>query len=165
MVKYLASFNRLEEIIASLCMATLVIVVGLQVFNRYALNSSLVWTGELSRYLFIWAVFIGCAYATREGRHLSVTILYNLAPKWLKKTLLLVDDAITIVFCGFCVVWGGKMVQFLSQTGQEAPALEIPIYWVYLALPVGMLLMGMRVVRNAVQLIKNKPPVAEETDR
>jgi TRAP-type C4-dicarboxylate transport system permease small subunit len=38
------------------------------------------------------------------------------------------------------------------RTGQEAPALEIPIYWVYLALPVGMGLMAIRCIQNLYQL-------------
>lgn len=152
-MRILAAFDRCEEVLTSLCLALMVVLIGMQVFNRYVLANSLVWSEELGRYLFIWAVYIGCAYATKQRSHLGVTILQNFAPRWLKKPALLLADALTLVFCGFCIVWGIDMLRFLARTGQETPALEIPMYWVYLALPVGMLLMALRVAERAWRLL------------
>lgn len=159
-MRAIAVLDRAEEIIASLCLALMVILIGMQVFNRYVLGSSLVWSEELARYLFIWAVYVGCAYATKQRSHLSVTILQNFAPRWLKLPAQLLADFATVVFCGFCVVWGIGMLRFLARTGQEAPAMDFPMYWVYLALPLGMLLMAVRIIERSVLLIKGleRPP-------
>lgn len=150
--------NRVEEIVASVCLGLMVAIIGMQVFNRYVLGSSLVWSEELGRYLFIWAVYIGAAYATKEDRHLSVTFAQTLAPPWLRKPLSIAADLVTLVFCGFCVVWGVRMLLFLNRTGQETPAMEIAMYWVYLALPVGMLLMAVRVAQHAWRLLSGDEP-------
>lgn len=138
----------IEEVVSCLCMAGMVITIGMQVFNRYVMGSSLVWSEELGRYLFIWSVYVGCGYAMREDRHLQVTALKQFTGPFVNRVLDVFTQIATLVFCGFAVWWGIGMIRFLMQTGQEAPALEIPIYWVFLALPVGMALMALRCIQN-----------------
>ncbi|HTU02099.1 MAG TPA: TRAP transporter small permease subunit, partial [Candidatus Sulfotelmatobacter sp.] len=47
-------------------LSILLLVVGLQIFARYALNHSLFWSEELARYLFIYLVFLGAAMVLRQ---------------------------------------------------------------------------------------------------
>lgn len=140
--------SRIEVFVSCVCMAAMVVIIGMQVFNRYVLGSSLVWSEELGRYLFIWSVWVGCGYAMRENRHLQVTALAQFVGPRAKKVLDAFAQLATIVFCGFAIVWGVQMIAFLTRTGQQAPALEIPIYWVFLALPVGMAFMALRCIQN-----------------
>lgn len=149
--------TRLEEIISCLCMGVMVVVIGMQVFNRYILGSSLVWSEELGRFLFIWSVWVGCSLAMRADRHLRVTALSEFAGPRMRFLLDVFAQLATLVFCGFAVVWGVQMIRFLMRTGQEAPALEIPIYWVYIALPIGMALMGIRCIQNLYALFTGRP--------
>ncbi|MBE0448137.1 MAG: TRAP transporter small permease [Actinobacteria bacterium] len=136
--------NRLEEILASLSLAVMVILISMQVFSRYVLGSSLVWSEELSRYLLIWAVYIGCSFAAKEDRHLEVTFIRSVLGPNARRFVISLSYIITIIFCGFCVVWGIEMLNFLERTGQRTQSLGVSIYWVYLALPVGMVLMSLR---------------------
>ena len=53
-------------------LAAMVAVTATQVFFRYALNQPLTWSEELSRYLFIWIVFLATWAAFRQGLHLGV---------------------------------------------------------------------------------------------
>lgn len=149
--------TRLEEAISCLCMAVMVAIIGMQVFNRYVLGASLVWSEELGRFLFIWSVWVGCSLAMRSDRHLRVTALAEFSGPRMRLALDVFAQVTTLVFCGFVVVWGIQMIGFLMRTGQEAPALEVPIYWVYLALPLGMALMGVRCLQNLYALFKGRP--------
>lgn len=153
--------TRIEEAISCICMGVMVVIIGMQVFNRYVLGSSLVWSEELGRFLFIWSVWIGCSYAMRADRHLRVTALSEFAGPGLRRALDAFAQIATLVFCGFAVVWGINMISFLMRTGQQAPALEIPIYWVYLALPLGMSLMAIRCLQNLYAIFtgRREPPV------
>jgi len=144
--------TRIEEAISCICMGVMVVVIGMQVFNRYVLGASLVWSEELGRFLFIWSVWVGCSYAMRADRHLRVTALSEFAGPRVRLALDAFAQVTTLIFCGFAIVWGVRMIGFLMRTGQEAPALEIPIYWVYLALPVGMVLMAIRCLQNLYAL-------------
>lgn len=144
--------SKIEEVISGICMAVMVVVIGMQVFNRYVLGASLVWSEELGRFLFIWSVWVGCSFAMREDRHLRVTALSEFAGRRMRLALDAFAQITTLIFCGFAIVWGIGMIRFLMRTGQQAPALEIPIYWLYLALPFGMTLMAIRCLQKLYAL-------------
>lgn len=147
-MKLLHFINRFEEILASLSLAVMVVLISMQVFFRYVLGNSLGWSEELSRYLLIWSVYIGCSFAAKEDRHLEVTFIRSLLGPRAKRFIISLSYIVTLVFCGFCVIWGIEMLSFLERTGQRTQTLGVSIYWVYLALPVGMALMGIRIIQR-----------------
>ena len=63
--------NKAEEWILVVIMLALSVVVFLQVVFRYS-GHSLSWSEELSRYLAIWATFLGASYGFRYGAHIGV---------------------------------------------------------------------------------------------
>lgn len=152
--------TRMEEIVSSICLVAMTLVIGMQVFNRYVLEQSLDWSEELGRYLFIWAVYVGCSYAMQEDRHLEVTIIRNYASPRVNRAIVAVTLALTIVFCLFCVVYGIQMIQLLIATGQNTPALEIKMYWIFAAVPVGLGLMAVRAGQRLWRLLSSKEPPA-----
>lgn len=152
--------SRLEEILSSLCLALMILIISTQVFRRYVLQNSLDWSEELARYCFICAVYIGCSFAVQENAHLEVTILRNFGSKVWKKIVAVISYICTIVFCGAITVWGTNMVLFLAKTGQKTQALEISIFWIYITIPLGIGLMGLRTGIKLWQLLTGKivPP-------
>ncbi len=153
--------TRIEEVFSSLCLSAMIVIISVQVFRRYVLQSSLDWSEELARYFFIWAVYIGCSFATKEDRHLEVTILRHIGGgKW-AKPITTIAYILTIIFCGCVTVWGTQMVLFLVKTGQKTQALEISMFWVYIAIPLGMGLMCLRTCERLWLLLTGKiNPVA-----
>ncbi|ABO48956.1 Tripartite ATP-independent periplasmic transporter, DctQ component [Desulforamulus reducens MI-1] len=137
-------YNRIDEYLSSAFLCGMILIIAMQVFNRYVLQHSLDWSEELGRYLFIWSVYVGCSYAMKEDRHLEVTIFRHMFGPKVERGLITVAYSLTIAFCLFCVVYGIKMLLFLLETGQLSPALEISMFWIYLAIPVGMGLMAIR---------------------
>jgi TRAP-type C4-dicarboxylate transport system permease small subunit len=136
--------SRAEEIFSSISLAAMVVIISVQVFQRYVLQYSLDWSEELARYFFIWSVYIGCSFATKEDRHLEVTILRFIRGGLFAKPIIIIAYLLTILFCGSIAVWGTQMVIFLIGTGQKTQALEIGMFWIYIAIPLGMGLMGLR---------------------
>ena len=61
--------------------ATITIVVCAGVFWRYALNDSLVWTEETSKFLMVWMVFTGIPIALKNGGHAAIDALPNALPE------------------------------------------------------------------------------------
>lgn len=149
-VKLQRGLMRFEETLAVLSLIAIIVLILLQVFNRYVLESSLVWSEELARFLFIWLVYLSTSYAVRDNKHLAITFLIENSKSPLTKYILQAISLIsTATFAAFCIVWGTKMLFFLARTGQKAPALEVSIIWVYLALPVCM---GLMFIRSAIAL-------------
>ncbi|MDR9433008.1 MAG: TRAP transporter small permease [Spiribacter sp.] len=145
-MRVLPLVSRLEEVMASLCLAGMVVTISLQVFNRYVMGSSLYWSEELGRYLFIWAVYIGCAYATQHEKHFGVELITRFAPARVSRFTRTVSDLISLAFCLIATWWSIDMLQFLAMTGQKAPALGVSIIWVYLCVPIGFGLTSIRLI-------------------
>lgn len=148
--------SKAEEIFSSSCLAAMIVIISVQVFRRYVLQNSLDWSEELARYFFIWSVYIGCSFATQEDRHLEVTILRHIKNEKFLKPVTAVAYFFTILFCGCVAVWGTQMVIFLINTGQKTQALEISMFWIYIAIPLGMGLMGLRTCERLWFLVMNK---------
>ena len=52
------AFARLELILSNVTLAMLVLVLILQVVFRYGLQTGLTWSEEVSRFAFIWFVYL-----------------------------------------------------------------------------------------------------------
>ena len=72
--------QHLEEVIIIILLGLMVIIMGIQVFMRYVLAKSLPWPEELTRYLFIWFVFLGISYGIRYNIHIKVDIIETVFP-------------------------------------------------------------------------------------
>lgn len=124
-------------------MAVMVIAVLWQVFSRYVMQAPSSVTEELARYLLIWIGVLGAAYASGQQEHLSINIL---GPKLdeTKRIRLRIFINLLIIFFSIVVliVGGGNLVYVNYDLGQSSAALEIPLYIVYLVLPLsGILVM------------------------
>ncbi|NNK93759.1 MAG: TRAP transporter small permease [Desulfobacterales bacterium] len=148
--------TKAEEIFSSMCLGAMIIIISVQVFRRYVLQSSLDWSEELARYCFIYAVYIGCSFATKEDRHLEVTILRHIKGGAYAKPILIISYLLTILFCGLVAVWGTQMVIFLIGTGQKTQALEMSMFWIYIAIPLGMGLMCIRTCERLWLVLSGK---------
>ncbi len=151
----------IEMFISSTALVIMTVITVFQVFNRYVLQNSLDWSEELARYLFIWAVYVGCSYATQMDRHLEVTVLRTLFKGKFARPITILASLLTLAFCLFATVLGIRFVVFLSGTGQATPALEIQAYWVYLCMPVGIGFMSLRTIERLWWLITGKIDPAE----
>lgn len=156
MIKFWQWFNKFEEVLSSCALAVMAIIIILQVFQRYVIQNSLDWPEELARYLFIFAVYIGSSFAASERRHLEVTIVRTAFGKKIGNYFTMLAYLITVVFCGIMFVWGTMMVQFVIESNQVAPALQFPMWIVYICIPLGFLLMALRTIIVIKKIILKK---------
>lgn len=86
-------------------------VVLLQVFMRFCLDSPLVWSEEVARYLFMWISLIGWVFATRSGTHIRVSIIADNLPPSAQRTLNVINLVLTVVFSVILFWYGLIMLQ------------------------------------------------------
>jgi TRAP-type C4-dicarboxylate transport system permease small subunit len=115
---------------------TLCVLLG--VLCRYVLKAPLPWSEEMARYLMIWGASVGASIAFREGSHISVTILVDRLDRVIGRVVIRFAQTIVIVFMATVALKGFNLLFELK--GQTSPAMEIPMAWPYLAIPVGCLL-------------------------
>ena len=143
LLNFFSFLDRLQAGIVVTALIGMVIVVGLQVFFRFVIKGSLPWSEELARYLMVWAVFIGASLGAREGAHIGVEAFVNALPEPMRKMAAFLSGLISIVFCIIVAVLSIKAVGVIIASGQKSPAMEIPMYWAYLAIPVGVIPMAL----------------------
>jgi TRAP-type transport system small permease protein len=130
--------NTLAEFALWILVALTILVTFTQVVFRYGLNSSLSWSEELSRYLFVWTIFIGASVASRRRQHILVEVLIVQFPTRLRGWADSLAVIISIVFFAIFAYVGCLLIQNAWQ--QYSTALEIRIAWVYAAAPLGAVL-------------------------
>lgn len=129
---------RLVSWVTQALLWSAVLAAFYQVLTRFVFESPAAWSEAWTRASIIWAVMLGAALAFRRGAMLGVDLLHNLlAPRharWLEHVVLL----IVVGFLAF-LVWVGAAMTWRVRF-QALPSLMVSISWVYLAIPVGMLL-------------------------
>ena len=128
---------RFENALAIAFLTVVTCLVMLQIIFRFVLNRPLSWSGEAATYILVWLTFIGMAIAQRERAHVSMDIL----PKVTGLADRLVAWLRWGAMAGLFVVLGlGGLQLAIIHSVEHSPALEIPTWVVFSALPVGGLL-------------------------
>lgn len=136
--------SRLEESLIALGLISAATILFINVVLRYFFESGIVWAEEYTRYAIIWITFIGGSVAVREGEHLAVTALLEVMDEKRGRYLRFFATLCSVAFSAFLAVWGTILTLSIRQTGQVTPSMEIPSYWVYVAIPLGGALMTLR---------------------
>jgi TRAP-type transport system small permease protein len=138
--------------VALLAMITVMAVsICWQVFGRYVLNDAPSWTEETARFLMAWITMLGSAIVMRRDGHVSVGFIADSLPPGPRAAIAWIRDTLILVMAGSLVFYG---YQFAVLGGRrESAALEIPMFWPYLAIPVGGALIALLLaLRRAGQL-------------
>ena len=121
-------FKAAEALLAALLLAMVVMVAG-NVLLRYAFNSGIVVSEELSRFCFVWLTFIGAVVAMREGAHLGMdTVVARLGRRG--KLACLVASELLVLACCAMFFWGTWRQHEVNATN-VAPVTGLSMIWVF----------------------------------
>lgn len=143
--------DNFEENILLLLLLASVVLIFAQVVMRYVFQSSLSWSEELGRYLFIWLTWLSTGYAVRQKRHLRIEMIGDLLSE---RGKIILDIAAMTMWCGFTiflVVKGWGITAMIWRRGQLTAALEIPAALTYAAVPAGAAIMALRLADETLR--------------
>lgn len=173
--------NRLEETLIATLIAAATAVVFAAVLHRYSIGSAasllawarandhptvlaaakwvfgslreinLTWAQELTIYLFVWMAKFGAAYGVRTGIHVGVDVLVVRLSKSRRRPFILFGLFCGALFTGIVGSLGAHFVWEIAHTEQVSADLELPMWIVYLAVPLGSYLMCFRFLQVAHQ--------------
>lgn len=152
--------GRAEMTVAGSIVAVICLVVFLQVLCRYVLHSPLAWTEELARYLQVWLTAIGAAIGMRLGTHFHLDIIHLAIPKGLLRYYKVLVLLTTLLFIVMLAYYGEAMLSVVQR--QQSPAMNVSMFYPYLAIPVGACLMGFHVIVRICELLSGADGAAEE---
>lgn len=122
-------FYKFLELLVVVCMVAMVIMVFGNVILRYAFNSGISVSDEMSRYFFIWLTYIGAMLAMHEGGHLGVDTLIKHLPILGKKVCLFLSESL-MLFCNVLFFMGTFEMHEL-QLSNVSPVVGISMIWIY----------------------------------
>jgi TRAP-type C4-dicarboxylate transport system permease small subunit len=120
---------RLIEILIAAFLAVMVLMVFGNVVLRYAFNSGIIVSEEVSRWLFLWVTFLGAIVALKEHGHLGSDFLISRLPI-LGKKICLVLGHLLMLFATW-LVFSGALTQARINLRVEAPVTGASMAFVY----------------------------------
>lgn len=87
---------RAIDWLIALALAVMVVLVFGNVVLRYAFNSGIAVSEEVSRWLFVWLCFLGAVVAMKEGAHLGTDMLVSRLPVAGKKACLVLGHVLML---------------------------------------------------------------------
>ena len=113
------------------------------------------WAEEVTIYLIIWATLLSGGTLAAERSHVSAQIVVHLLPERTRAYLQTGIDVLSLAFCVLMLWLGVEGVLFAQMLDERsASTLQAPQAWaLYLALPIGMLLI---VVRTVLLLLRRR---------
>jgi TRAP-type C4-dicarboxylate transport system permease small subunit len=144
--------DKLEEALLMIGLSLMGLSVALQIFMRYLFNMPLVWSEEFARYIFVWITFIGAGYGVRHGIHISMEYFYNKFPPAVRKAVSIATLALSAGAFAYLLP---TAVFFMAEQDKIASsAMQMPMSWLFAAVPVGCVLVLIHLAADAVALFR-----------
>ena len=128
-IRLIDSLFRFFEFVIVACLAAMVAMVFGNVVLRYAFDSGIALSEELSRFLFVWLTFVGAVVVARDNAHMGVeTLVVRFGPAG-RKLCMVVSDLLVLICCG--VFFWGTWRQAPLNASNIAPISGISMIWIY----------------------------------
>ena len=159
-----ANIERIIILVAYVFMAAIIFV---EVIRRFVLSEQAAWSSTIPIYLFLWVVWIACAYNVRIRAHLSFDELRIKFSQRGQFICLMLDAILWIVFSVIVIYYTTKQVllsrdNFAIVQGTD----EVMQWWFYIATPLAFALLIVRVLQNVAKDLsdyRNGRPLKAQT--
>jgi TRAP-type transport system small permease protein len=132
----------LERAIGTVLIVVILVLVLIQVAQRYVPGGGWPWTGEVARLALVWCTFILSGYLMARDRHIEIQVVdLVLRPRALAMVKLMAHALVGVT----CVAMAFACYHLIADDrGQRTPAAEIPLAWTYVIPMVGFVLTALR---------------------
>ena len=151
--------NHLEEWLIAFLIGAATIVIFFAVAHRflsgvpyiqdYTVRMDVSWAQELCIFMFVWMAKFGAAYGVRTGIHVGVDVIIRKLNGKPQRALVLFGLLAGALFTGTVATLGANFVWHMAHTDQTSADLEMPMWIVYLCVPLGSSLMCYRFLQVA----------------
>ncbi|MDY2987841.1 MAG: TRAP transporter small permease [Peptoniphilus sp.] len=163
MRKFFKTYNNIEERILVFSLILNVLVVSLQIIMRSVFNTSISWSEELSRYIFIWEIWLGTSIAYRYNEHIKVELIYSIFKSDRSKKIIdIFIKLIWLAFNMFLVYQGLKLLGSMADRNALSSGMRIPLVYVYGVLPLSSTIMCIRIILDILNLNSMEEDKLEE---
>ena len=127
-IKWLDQY--MEEIFLLVMLCVMVLIMGIQITARYVFSSSLSWSEEITRFLFICSGFLSASYCIKNGVSVKIDQVVNMLPGKSVHFFRLISYTVQLIFFSYLIPFAWKYTMSGVESGQVSPACGIPMYLV-----------------------------------
>jgi TRAP-type C4-dicarboxylate transport system permease small subunit len=138
----------LEDVLGVLALLAAFAVMSIQVFLRYVLNDSLIWSEEAARYLLVAIAFLGCATGCRRRCHIRIDVIDLVLPERARRVLALATDIVVLGYVAYVAWLAIGIIPILGR--QPSTAMRMPMAIPYGVIALGFALAALRLVLSRV---------------
>ncbi|MDO5455470.1 MAG: TRAP transporter small permease [Eubacteriales bacterium] len=152
--------ENFEEILMVIMLILMTIIMGIQVFSRYVLGTSLSWSEEITRYMFIWSAFLSVSLCTRKCISIKIDQFIKMFPPRGEAAIKMLNLTISFIWFAFLLPYAWHYLITTINSGQVSPACGIPMYFIQSAPLITFVLAAIRTVQNWVDnlmIVLGKP--------
>ena len=170
--------DNIEETSIAICLGLMTVITFVNVVARYVFSDNILWAKEATEYLFAWLVLMGMSYGVKKHVHIGVDVVISLLSPGMKRFFALFSVTACLAFAILLMIGSWKywypfaterawmetedlpmpdMLQFLADWMNEGERYEkIPRWIPYLALPIGVALLILRLLQQARNILTGK---------
>lgn len=149
------TLSKIEEFILSYAVIAMALLLIVSVFMRAVMNSSLTFSEEVAQALLVLVSFFGLEYCARKGRHITMSIIFDMVSNRWKKVFMCVISIVSTGAMAYFAYLAYQYVLSVHKLGRVTPALQIPMWVIYLTVPIGFLLGAIEYLRTFIMNIKD----------
>lgn len=143
--------EHMEEFLLVILLVVIACVSLLQVIIRkIPWIPSLTWAEEFCRFCWIWSVFLSLPYTIRMGNMLRVSVLLDMMPNVLRKTINILVDFVITGSMALLAYHSVAVVSGIQASGEASPAMLWPMWIVYSVMLIGFVLAVLRGIQQIV---------------
>ncbi len=141
-------FDSVLEASTALLVVAEIVILFVGIIARYVFDNPLIWTDDTASLLFLWLSMLGSVLALRRGEHMRMTALVNRAAPATRQRLELLSLAAMLVLLATLLLPAWNYMQ--NEAIVSIMSLNISMSWRAVAMPIGVLLMGVMLLLRIV---------------
>lgn len=148
--------NIIDKLLSVICMILMAVITALvtyQVVVRYFLKKPNQYTEALAKYMFVWMVLYASAYVFGLREHMNIGFVRERFSDRTRIIIEMIGEFVVALFASFVMIYGGYK-QVIDQMVQLDAALQIPMGYIYSAVPISGLFIVFYFFYNEKKLIE-----------
>ncbi|MTH64177.1 TRAP transporter small permease [Paracoccus shanxieyensis] len=138
-------FRAIDIALVGLLAAMTLMVFG-NVVLRYGFGSGLDFSEEMSRFCFVWLIFLGSVAAMRRNLHMGFDMVVVMVRPQVRRVLLTIANGLILACCLLLLV--GTLMQWHINATNIAPVTGMPMSWLFgVAVPMSLCVGIMAAIR------------------
>ncbi len=142
-------FDHLIEGVCAILMVALAVVVFIQVFNRFILQTPLAWSEDLAMLLYQWVVFVGASLGVKRMRHFGIELVVRQFPERWRHRSELLPPLVMLIVAVVMVVQGYNILTL--NMNRIYSTMNLSYVWAFLPVPLGGVLIIVYLIQIEVR--------------